>query len=165
MFYLHICPLVRRGAPSHGSMLEVGCEISLVPLMFSSLKRMTCGTHTSGPSSTSEWSDMATRVALRHWLHIAGAQPLPRRRARTRRPRGSLTPRGAHASLGELERTLMSPRGGWIGVTTKLNSFSQNTWADSAPPVTGGCDRSNRSSTGPHRWHWSDRCASPVRPV
>jgi hypothetical protein len=25
--------------------------------------------------------------------------------------------------------------GGGIGVTTKLNSFSPNTWADSAPPV------------------------------
>jgi hypothetical protein len=35
------------------------------------------------------------------------------------------------------ERTLISPKGGggWIGVTTKLNSFSPNTWADSAPQV------------------------------
>jgi hypothetical protein len=29
----------------------------------------------------------------------------------------------------------MSLRGGWIGVTTKLNSSSPNTWADSVPPV------------------------------
>jgi hypothetical protein len=29
----------------------------------------------------------------------------------------------------------MSPRGGWIGMTTNLNSFSPNTWAGSAPPV------------------------------
>jgi hypothetical protein len=29
----------------------------------------------------------------------------------------------------------MSPRGGWIGMTTKFDSFSSNTWADSALPV------------------------------
>jgi hypothetical protein len=64
------------------------------------------------------------------------------------------------------ESTLMSPRGGgWIGVTTKLNSFSPNTWADSAPPVrlvvmTGQTGQSLDSTgytgqTGaPHRVDW-----------
>jgi hypothetical protein len=43
------------------------------------------------------------------------------------------------------ERTLMSPRGGWIGEMTDLNFSSPNTWADSA--------------------HQSDQWWWPVRPV
>jgi hypothetical protein len=66
------------------------------------------------------------------------------------------------------ERTLMSPKGGWIGETTNLNSFSPNTWADSAPPVrpvvvTGQTGQAldfigDTGQTGaPHR---SDRCST-----
>jgi hypothetical protein len=63
----------------------------------------------------------------------------------------------------------MSPRGGgWIGVTTKLNCFSSNTWADSAPLVrpvvmTGQTGQAldftgNTSQTGvPHQL---DRCST-----
>jgi hypothetical protein len=58
--------------------------------------------------------------------------------------------------------------GGWIGVTTKLNFFSPNTWADSAPPVrpvvmTGQTGQAlvftgDTGQTGaPHR---SDRCST-----
>jgi hypothetical protein len=39
--------------------------MTLVTLIFSSLKQMMCGTDTSGPSSTSERPDMTTRGALR----------------------------------------------------------------------------------------------------
>jgi hypothetical protein len=84
MFYLHICPFVRRGTPNHGSTLEQGREMTLVPLIFSSLKQMS---HTAGPSSTSERSDMATKGALR------------------RRPRSLVAHHGGHSHVspsGEL---------------------------------------------------------------
>jgi hypothetical protein len=99
-------PFVRRGVPDHNSTLEQGCEMTLMPLIFSSLKPMTCGAHTSGPSSTSERSDMATRGALRcrprslvahrrghsYVLAVGGA--------RARGPRGSSTPPVARVGLG-----------------------------------------------------------------
>jgi hypothetical protein len=80
--------------------------MTLVPLIFSSLKRMTCGTHTSCPSSTSEWPNMATRGAL----HRCPSSLVAHRRgcsrvlavggACGRRPRGSSTPPVARAGLG-----------------------------------------------------------------
>jgi hypothetical protein len=78
---------------------------------------MACGTHTSCPSSTSEWSGMATRGALRRrprslvahrWvtavsspsgeLALAALELDPTGRAR--RPRGSSTPPAAHRPGG-----------------------------------------------------------------
>jgi hypothetical protein len=80
--------------------------MTLVPLIFSSLKLMTCGTHTSCPSSTSEWPNMATRGALRR----CASSLLAHRRGCSRvltvggacayRPRGSSTPPVARAGLG-----------------------------------------------------------------
>jgi hypothetical protein len=55
--------------------------------------------------------------------------------------------------------------GGWIGVTTKLNSFSPNTWADSAPPVrpvvvTGQALDFTGDTGQTGAPHWSDRCST-----
>jgi hypothetical protein len=64
------------------------------------------------------------------------------------------------------ERTLMSPRGGVNRRDDQFKLFLPKhlSWQCSTGQ-TGGDDWSDRSSTGLHRWHRSDRCASPVRPV
>jgi hypothetical protein len=89
--------------------------MTLMPLIFSSLKPMTCGTHTSGPSSTSERPNMATRGALRCRPRSLVAHRRGHNRilaiggARARGPRGGSTPPVAHAGLGELYPTGCPP--------------------------------------------------------
>jgi hypothetical protein len=111
-------------------------------------------------------------VAPKSWLRQRplGRQQRPRARRRHNREeaasaRGSATPPWAKPSL---KGPWCRLEGGWIGVTTKLNFFSPNTWADSAPPVrpvvmTGQTGQAldftgDTGQTGAS--HRSDRCSA-----
>jgi hypothetical protein len=79
--------------------------MTLMPLIFPFLKYMVCGIHTSGPSSTSEQPDMATRGALRRCRRSLVAH---RRGTAASSPSGEL----AHAALAGA-RPHPSPVGLW----------------------------------------------------
>jgi hypothetical protein len=55
MFYLHICPFVRRGAPRPHANVLMAYEMTMLPFAFPSLKPLMYGTYISGSSSTSGW--------------------------------------------------------------------------------------------------------------